>query len=245
MINLNNVNNLTLNEKKNFLYTQNIILKNMSAKERISWALENLPGVHILTSSFGIHSLVSLHLMIQQKKDIPVVIIDTGYLFPETYHFIDKISKKLELNLKIFRPKISSAWQEVRYGKLWKKGLTGIELYNNLNKVDPMKRALKDLSVNTWFAGLRFNQSNIRSSFSILNLHQNIFKFLPIFDWNQKMIDDYTTYYQLDIHPLYKKGYISVGDIHTTIPFQSGMLESETRFFGLKRECGLHEKNKY
>ena len=62
---------------------------------------DNLPGEYVLSSSFGIQAAVSLHLVNQIRPDIPVILTDTGYLFPETYRFIDELTDKLKLNLKI------------------------------------------------------------------------------------------------------------------------------------------------
>jgi phosphoadenosine phosphosulfate reductase len=56
----------------------------LKADQRIEWALENLPGNHVLTSSFGAQAAVSLHLVTQVSPNIPVVLVDTGYLFPST-----------------------------------------------------------------------------------------------------------------------------------------------------------------
>lgn len=218
-----------------------MILSKYSAQKRISWSLKNLPCTHIMSSSFGIQSIVLLHLIVTQKPNIPVILIDTGYLFPQTYHFIDFLTKKWNLNLKVFRSNISASWQEARYGKLWTKGVQGIDLYNTINKVEPMNLALKQLSAKTWFAGLRRQQSNSRSSLSYLSIQKNIFKVLPILDWSNTEIYAYIKQNKLTNHPLLEEGYVSVGDVHTTKKFEDGMLEEETRFFGLKRECGLHE----
>lgn len=131
----------------------------------MAWALENLPGNYVLSSSFGIQAAVSLHLVNQIRPDIPVILTDTGYLFPETYQFIDELTDKLKLNLKVYRAAESAAWQEARYGKLWEQGVEGIEKYNEINKVEPMNRALKELNAQTWFAGLRREQSGSRQRF--------------------------------------------------------------------------------
>ncbi|SQB42349.1 phosphoadenosine phosphosulfate reductase [Citrobacter koseri] len=130
----------------------------------MAWALENLPGEYVLSSSFGIQAAVSLHLVNQIRPDIPVILTDTGYLFPETYQFIDELTEKLNLNLKVYRATESAAWQEARYGKLWEQGVEGIEKYNDINKVEPMNRALKELNAQTWFAGLRREQSGSRGA---------------------------------------------------------------------------------
>lgn len=232
--------NILDTKNKEFLSECNMLMSKYSAEERISWALRKLPSVHIMSSSFGIQSIVLLHLIVKQNPNIPIILIDTGYLFPQTYHFIDKIKKKLNLNLQVFRSDISPAWQEARYGKLWEKGLEGIDLYNKINKIEPMNCALKKLSVKTWFAGLRHQQSHSRSHLSYVSIHKGVFKILPILDWSNHQIFKYIQYNHLDNHPLLKEGYVSVGDVHTTKKYKPGMLEEDTRFFGLKRECGLH-----
>ncbi len=118
-----------------------------SAEERIRWALETLPGTHMLSSSFGAQSAVMLHLLTRQVPDIPVVVIDTGNLFAETYRFIDELTERLDLNLKVYRPERSSAWQEALYGRRWEQGVEGLAAYNRENKVLPMERALEELGV--------------------------------------------------------------------------------------------------
>lgn len=232
---------LTKTEQTLRLAELNDHLEALTAQDRISWALETLPKTHAMSSSFGIQAAVMLHLVTDQKKDIPVVLTDTGYLFPETYQFIDELVERLSLNLKIYRSKLSSAWQEARLGKLWEQGISGIEQYNQLNKVEPMQRAFDELGVQTWFSGLRREQSKSRATLPILAIQNNTFKFLPIIDWSNKDIHYYLKEHALPYHPLWEQGYVSVGDIHTTQKWEPGMDEEETRFLGLKRECGLHE----
>ncbi|PLV62842.1 phosphoadenylyl-sulfate reductase [Erwinia sp. E602] len=216
-------------------------LDKLSAEDRVIWGLENLPGEAVLTSSFGIQAAVSLHLVNRQKPGIPVILTDTGYLFPETYQFIDELTEKLDLNLQVFRAAQSAAWQEARYGKLWEQGVEGIERYNQINKVEPMNRALQTLNAQTWFAGLRRDQSGSRAHLPVLAIKKGVFKLLPIIDWDNRQVYQYLQQHGLGYHPLREQGYLSVGDTHTTRKWEPGMAEEETRFFGLKRECGLHE----
>lgn len=219
----------------------NAELEQLTAQQRVAWALENLEGQFAVSSSFGIQAAVMLHLVTEQKPDIPVILTDTGYLFPETYRFIDQLSEQLTLNLKVYRAKESANWQEARYGKLWEQGIEGIEKYNKLNKVEPMRRALDELEVGTWFSGLRREQSKSRASLPILSIQNGVFKFLPVIDWTNKDVHYYLEQNGLSYHPLRDEGYLSVGDTHTSKKWEPGMSEEETRFFGLKRECGLHE----
>ncbi|CAM3824466.1 MULTISPECIES: phosphoadenylyl-sulfate reductase [Pseudoalteromonas] len=218
----------------------NALLSDKTAEQRVAWALENLPDTHFLSSSFGIQAAVMLHLLTQQQPDIPVVLTDTGYLFPETYQFIESLSERLALNLKIYRAKQSPAWQEAVYGKLWEQGEEGIKKYNTLNKVEPMTQALRELSAGTWFSGLRRQQSSTRADKPIVELSRGTVKFYPIIDWHNRDVYQYLTKFDLPYHPLWEQGYVSMGDVHTTRKLEPGMTEEETRFFGLNRECGLH-----
>lgn len=239
--NLNALNAASHDERVTALAETNALLETYDAEGRVAWALEHLPGEFVLSSSFGIQAAVCLHLVTQQYPNIPVILTDTGYLFTETYQFIDELTDKLKLNLHVYRATHSAAWQEARYGKLWEQGVDGIEKYNQINKVEPMKRALKALHAHTWFAGLRREQSDSRVSLPVLGIQRGIVKVLPIIDWDNRTVYQYLQRHGLKYHPLRDQGYISVGDIHTTRKWEPGMTEEETRFFGLKRECGLHE----
>lgn len=211
------------------------------AEQRVAWVLEHFPGRVVLTSSFGAQSAVCLHMVTRQQPDIPVVLVDTGYLFPETYQFIDELSERLSLNLQIYRAELSAAWQEARYGKLWEQGLEGIERYNGLNKVEPMQRALKELEAAAWISGLRRQQAKSRQHLDVLLWRNGRCKVHPLIDWTDRDVYRYLSQHNLPYHPLWHQGYVSIGDTHTTRRLLDGMSEEETRFFGLKRECGLHE----
>lgn len=216
-------------------------LESLDAPARVRWALDHFGEKIVLASSFGAQSAVSLHLVTRLAPNIPVILIDTGYLFPETYRFVDQLVDRLKLNLKVYRPILSAAWQEARHGRLWEQGLEGIERYNQLNKVEPMRRALEELSADAWFSGLRRSQSSTRSGLGVLERQNGRVKVHPIIDWGDRRVYRYLTDHGLPYHPLWHEGYVSIGDWHTTRRLADGMTEEETRFFGLKRECGLHE----
>ncbi len=216
-------------------------LETVSAEERVRWALERFRPEIMLTTSFGAQSAVSLHLVTQQWPEIPVVLADTGYLFPETYKFADQLTERLKLNLKVYRSPLTPAWQEARFGKLWEQGIEGIERYNQMNKVEPMQRAIRELGVRGWITGLRRQQAKSREELGVLQLQNGIVKIQPIIDWTDRQVYQYLTKHDLPYHPLWEKGYVSIGDVHTTRPLSGEMTEEETRFFGLKRECGLHD----
>ena len=92
-----------------FIGAANDRLIRMEAAERVAWALDKLPGVHLLSSSFGVQAAVMLHLVTRTQPRIPVVFVDTGYLFPETYRFVDELTERLHLNLHVYRSALSPA----------------------------------------------------------------------------------------------------------------------------------------
>jgi phosphoadenosine phosphosulfate reductase len=218
----------------------NVWLEKLPARERLDWAFETLPGEHVLSSSFGAQSAALLHLATRSRPDVPVILIDTGYLFPETYRYADDLVERLALTLKVFRPALGIAWMEARHGRLWEEGADGLERYNRLRKVEPMRRALRELGARTWIAGLRRVQSASRANTRVLELREGNWKVHPIVDWSDRDVWRYMQQNALPQHPLHEQGYVSIGDVHTTIALRDGMRAEDTRFFGIKRECGLH-----
>ncbi len=216
-------------------------LESLGAEERVAWALEHLPQPQVLSSSFGAQAAVMLHLLVSQAPETPVVVVDTGYLFPETYQFIDQLQQRLQLRLHVARAEHSAAWQEARFGRLWEQGVAGIDTYNRMNKVEPMRRLFDSLGARTWFTGLRRDQSESRSGVPVLGVQEGRFKVAPIADWTDREVGRYLKQHGLPYHPLWDQGYVSIGDWHTTRPLSEAGSADATRFFGLKRECGLHE----
>jgi phosphoadenosine phosphosulfate reductase len=218
-----------------------IDLELASATERVQWAHKTYGDKLLLSTSFGIQSAVMLHLVTQVVPEIPVVFVDTGYLFPETYKFAEALTEQLDLNLKTYLPLQSAAQQEALYGKLWEQGAEELDRYNTVNKVEPMNRAFKELNAEAWLSGLRRSQASSRSERPVSEQQNKVLKVYPIIDWSDRDIYKYLTENNLPYHPLWDEGYVSVGDWHSTTKLGQGMTEEDTRFGGAKRECGLHE----
>ena len=215
-------------------------LEKNSASERIHWAKAQFAEGLIMSTSFGVQSAVLLHLVSQQIPNIPIVFIDTGYLFPETYSFAQSLIERLGLNIHTYRSTLSWQEQEMRYGKLWEQGIEGLDKYNTLNKIEPMNRAVTELNARAWISGIRRVQSLSRQNRAVAEQQNKITKIYPIIDWDDATIYKYLTENNLPYHPLWEKGYVSVGDWHSSSPLKANMSAEETRFNGLKRECGLH-----
>ena len=215
-------------------------LATATAEERVAYALDRWKPNIVLSSSFGAQAAVLLHMVTRLWPDIPVVLLDTQYLFPETYRFVDELTARLGLNLKVYQSPLSREWQEARWGKLWEGGVEGITRFNEINKVEPMGRALRDLDAHAWITGIRRSQSSTRAGLQTLAVQDGRVKVHPIYDWSNKDVHQYLTRHDLPYHPLWYEGYVSIGDVQTSRPLGADMTEEETRFFGLKRECGLH-----
>lgn len=210
------------------------------AEDIVRWAVRTFGAGLVLSSSFGAESATMLHLVTRVAPDIPVVVVDTGYLFPETYRFMQELTERLKLNLCVFQSPISPARMEAVRGRLWEQGAKGLEQYNHLRKVEPMDRALRELRASAWLAGLRADQTRFRATLRVVERQGAIHKVHPILRWTTREVHAYLKRHDLPYHPLYEQGYQSIGDVHTTRPITAGQDPREGRFGGLKQECGLH-----
>ncbi|KAF0094061.1 MAG: phosphoadenosine phosphosulfate reductase [Puniceicoccaceae bacterium 5H] len=223
------------------LATWNEEWQDLDAGQRIEWAAKQFGDELVLSTSFGIQSAVMLHLISQHAPQTPVIFIDTGYLFPETYRYADRLTELLDLNLKVYQPQMTPARQEALFGKRWEQGKQGLQEYGLMNKVEPMNRALRELGATAWLSGLRRVQASTREQLQYIERQNKTTKLYPILEWSERDVYYYMQQHELPQHPLWDQGYVSVGDVHSTRPLEAGMNPEDTRFGGLKRECGLHE----
>lgn len=219
----------------------NLHLEGLNAADRIAWAAEQFGGGLVASTSFGVQSAVMLHLIQRAAPGTPVIFVDTGYLFPETYRFARELTERLGIDLKRYQGLMSPAEQEALYGKLWEQGKEGLAEYNLVRKVEPMNRALGELNARGWMTGLRRSQASTRRDLPVLKQQKRMLKIHPIVDWSDRDVYQYLQEHELPYHPLWHEGYVSVGDWHSSQPLSEGMTAEQTRFGGVKRECGLHE----
>ncbi len=215
-------------------------LEGADAQEVLHWVKERFGDRVAVSSSFGADSALMLHLVTRVMPNIPVVFIDTGYLFPETYRFAEQLRERFRLNLLTYSAPMTPARQEALYGRLWEQGEEGVRQYLALNKVEPMKRALEELGIDVWLAGLRASQTDHRRSLRKVALHDGRLKVHPILDWGKEQVDEYLSRHALPRHPLYSQGYRSIGDWHSTSPVAPDEDDRAGRLLGVKKECGLH-----
>ena len=217
-------------------------LRDVEAQKLVQWSAATFGDGLVMSTSFGIQAAVMLHLVTSVIPNIPVVWVDTGYLPTETYQFAEELNQRLQLNLKVYQSPISSARMEALYGKLWEQqNVEALNRYDYIRKVEPMQRALKELEATAWLAGLRSNQTQHRQRLDRISKQEEIYKIHPILYWNSRDIYQYLTAHDLPYHPYFDLGYVSVGDWHSSRPLTADdSNERDTRFHGLKQECGLH-----
>lgn len=213
-----------------------------NATKIITWAAETFGQHLVMSTSFGIQSAVMLHLVTRVVPDIPVIWVDTGYLPLQTYQFAEQLTERLQLNLKVYQSAISPARMEALYGRLWEQhDLEALNRYDQIRKVEPMQRALQDLQAIAWLAGLRRGQTDYRKTLQWLDRQTDRYKVHPILSWTSRDVYYYLTEHDLPYHPFFDLGYTTVGDWHSSRPLTAeDQDDRDTRFQGLKQECGIH-----
>ncbi|MEC9054600.1 MAG: phosphoadenylyl-sulfate reductase [Verrucomicrobiota bacterium] len=214
-------------------------LHSLDAAGRIELLAEKFSGRIVATTSFGLQAAVMLKLLRDHAPRIPVVFIDTGYLFAETYRYAALLQEELGFEARVYSPLVTAARQEALHGREWEGGTDGMNNYARIHKVEPMNRALQELGADVWLSGLRRAQSSGRSQREIAEKQARTLKSYPIIDWDDGKVERFMRDHRLPCHPLASAGYVTMGDWHSTSPGSESSRES-TRFNGEKYECGLH-----
>lgn len=208
---------------------------------QIKLDIENIKNSEVkifLTSSLQSHSLPLVHIIHSIDNNIPIFFLDTGYHFPETIQFKDKLKKEFNFNINELTSPIERINQRDGSSRLMYASDPDYCCY--MNKVLPLEPILKDFDV--WVSGVRGDQSSYRSKLKKFEKGKyNIKRYHPIIDWTPKMVRTYIREYNLPAHPLEEKGYFSIGCMPCTRKPYPGEDSREMRWFGMdKTECGLH-----
>jgi phosphoadenosine phosphosulfate reductase len=197
-----------------------------------------------LTSSFQAEDVAVLHLLRQRIPDVPVLFLDTGYHFAETYEYRDRVAKEWSLHLVNVLPKQTVPEQESAFGILYRSDPTRC---CQLRKVEPLLGALEPFDV--WFTGLRREQSPTRKNLKKLELHRlptgkTLWKVSLLADWNWEQVWSYVNANGISHLPQYDEGYLSIGcQPCTALPVDPNNPRSG-RWGGTKLECGIHTFSK-
>ncbi len=208
----------------------------------IRWALGQFGEGLVIGSSFGKDGLVILDIARKQRPDIPVLFLETGYHFPETLAFRDQLRREWGANIVDIRPEQSVQEQDAAYG---------FELFARdpdrccaMRKVEPLQRALA--GHHAWVTGVRRSQHAGRAQTPVVEWQEltaggGLYKINPLVAWSLPEVDAYLDAHAIPRHPLWAKGYGSVGCAPCTSPVGAGEGERAGRWRGTgKAECGLH-----
>jgi phosphoadenosine phosphosulfate reductase len=193
-----------------------------------------------VTCSFQAECMAIVDLVIAQQPDIPVLFLDTGYHFPETYAYRDQMTERLHLNLVNLASRMSVAEQESKFGIL---NQSAPDRCCGMRKVEPLFAGLSDYGV--WFTALRREQSPTRANLQATDHFKlpggkQLLKVSPLADWTNADVWGYLKRRGIPVLPLYDRGYTSIGCAPcTTPPFDPDNPRSG-RWAGHKLECGIH-----
>lgn len=211
-------------------------LSNKSTIEVLLWAENKFGKELVVTSSFQTQSIPLLHLISEYIPKTQIVFLDTGFHFPETLSFRDRLIEEFGLNVKSITNKHGHQAFLSKFGQLYKKDP---DLCCRLNKVEPLNRELR--GYRAWITGIRRDQTQNRKNTPIIELQKNgIYKIAPIVQWTRHDVWTYIHRNNLPEHPLLAKGYLSVGCAPCTQPSYGGDERSGRWRGSQKTECGLH-----
>jgi phosphoadenosine phosphosulfate reductase len=216
----------------------------LEAEALLDRLLQEHPGRVCITCSFQAEDMVVLDMLRKRIPDVPVLFLDTGYHFQETYEYRDRMAAAWKLNLVNLLPAMTPVEQESKLGILYR---TDSARCCHLRKVEPLMAALEDFDV--WFTGLRREQSPSRRNLEKVEQHRlpsgrSLRKVSLLAVWTWPQVADCMYSREIEYLPLYSQGYPSIGCRPCTgLPTNADDPRSG-RWAGQKLECGIHTFSK-
>ncbi|HMK64126.1 MAG TPA: phosphoadenylyl-sulfate reductase [Acidimicrobiales bacterium] len=198
------------------------------ATAAMAWVHRRFDGAVSLACSF--QDCVVVDLAVQVDPTMEVLFLDTGFHFPETLEYVERVRARYDLNLKVLTPSPEAdRWP------------CGSERCCELRKVAPLDDALAGRGA--WLTGLKRVDAPTRFAAPIVSWddRRSLVKVNPMAAWTDDDIAHYSADHRLPEHPLVAKGYLSIGCAPTTRPVAPGEGPRSGRWAGTgKTECGLH-----
>ena len=230
------------------LDTLNPMLERQSPEQVVAWSAAEFGDGLIMTSSFGAESALLIHMATRVKPDIKIVFVDTGYLFPETHAFMEELRRRFELNVWTYRTRNEPFEFLKTHGEAEPTWRNDVDTCCAANKNEPFDRGMKELAPTAWLRGIRRDQAATRQDRHVVewSRRNNCYAISPLLQWSSREIYRYMKQHDLPYHPLYEKGYASIGcnPLSCTRPIQIGEDPRAGRWAGQnKLECGLNLDN--
>lgn len=216
-------------------------MEHQSTEDVLKWCVMTLPNL-VQATSFGPTGMVISDMLNKMNISLPVLYIDTLHHFPESLQHAQHSKDHYGLDLRVYRCKDSSNDEEFaeHHGKeLW---VTDSDRFDFLVKVEPQRRALREMDAYSWLNGRRRSQGGERSSLSFLEFDlDGRLKVNPLANWTYEQTWEYIHKHNVPYNPLHDQGYKSIGDKMTTFPVGENEPERAGRWQGsTKTECGIH-----
>jgi len=210
-----------------------------SPQHALAWAFESFGSKVAISSAFGAEGMTLIDMASHVQSQFRLFILDTGFLFPETYNLMDRIEQKYGIKIEKVRSLLSPEEQERAHGSaLWSRNP---DLCCNLRKVEPLRRKLSELG--SWITSIRRDQTSARSTARRIEWDANfgLVKINPIVDWTSRQVWRYIHDHDVPYNELHDQGYPSIGCTHCTRAVGAGEDHRAGRWPGFaKTECGLH-----
>ncbi len=215
----------------------------MAPPDLLRWAIGEFGSYLAITTSFQAEGMVVLDMAARISGDIRVVTLDTGRLPDETYQMIETVRSHYGVNVETVSPDAGEVDAMVtRFGpNLFYESVPYRSLCCHLRKVRPLERKLQEFRA--WAVGLRRSQAETRESLGKVEDVDGRVKLSPLADWTREQVEDYTRANGVPRHPLYAKGYQSIGCGPCTRATQPGEDERAGRWWweqDANKECGIH-----
>lgn len=203
----------------------------------VAWAWRTFSPSVAASSSFQTQSLVLLHLIARVAPEMEILFLDTGFHFPETLAYRDRLTRELGLRVRVLKPAMGHDGFRRHHGELYR---TDPDMCCYINKVEPMQRALAGLDA--WVTGIRRDQTAQRRDTPVVaRLDDGTYKVAPLAAWEDRDVWRYIETHDLPPHPLLEEGYLSIGCAPCTRPVGIEQSRRSGRWAGReKTECGLH-----
>ncbi len=208
-------------------------LRGAPADAILQWAIDRFPGRAALSVSFGGGGVLLAHMLSTIDRSVPVLFIDTGFLFPETLEFKNDFVARYGLTVRELKPAYDP-------GPLYERDP---DACCRIRRVEPLERALVDYDA--WVSALRRDQSPARAATEVVEYHESdgrpVIKVHPLAQWTRADVWQYLRDHNVPYHPLLDQGYTSIGCWPCTHPNTDASDERAGRWTGTgKTECGLH-----
>ena len=212
------------------------------AEEIITWAVAHYGKDLALCTSFQKGGMVILDLAVRHNAQLRVFTLDTGRLPEETYTMIEKVRERYGVEVETVSPETSEVESMLlRHGpNLFYKDIAARMLCCKIRKVRPLGRKLRGFRA--YMTGLRRGNNPTRANVPQVEAG-SLVKVSPLIEWTNRQIDDYVTEHNVPVHPLYAKGYTSIGCGPCTRATVAGESERAGRWWweeDAEKECGIH-----